>query len=76
MGFSAVCGFADDTSGKNKDHLLDTYHQITSRLESSSFGVPLILESSEQGQRMHVDIYGIFDYQFKGVVDALNARCQ
>jgi hypothetical protein len=72
IGFSAGWCFADDKSGQNKDHLLDTYHQITSRLESSSFGVPLILESSEQGQRMHVDIYGIFDYQFKGVVDALN----
>lgn len=69
---SAACGFADDASGQGKAHLLDTYHQMTSRLEDSSFGLPLVLESTEQDHRMHVDIYGIFEYPFKGVADALN----
>jgi hypothetical protein len=72
MAASAVCGFADDTSRQNNANLSDTYHQITSRLENSSFGLPLILESYEQGHRMHVDVYGIFDYPFKSVADSLN----
>lgn len=72
MAASAFCSFADDTSRLKKNQLLETYHQITPRLENSSFGLPLLLESHEQGHRMHVDVYGIFDYPFKSVADALN----
>ncbi|MBV5316369.1 MAG: hypothetical protein JZU50_01035 [Desulfobulbaceae bacterium] len=49
-----------------------TYQRVTPGLETSNFGLPLFLESFEQGRRMHVDVYGIFDYPFDSVVDLLN----
>jgi len=55
------------------DILRDTYHRNITRLETNSFGLPLFLESSEQGDRVHVDVYGIFDYSFSSVVKVLNA---
>jgi hypothetical protein len=51
--------------------LLNTYHRNAARLESSSFGLPLFLESSEQDDRVHVDVYGIFDYPFNSVASVL-----
>jgi len=41
-------------------------------LKTSNFGLPLFLESFEHDHRMHVDVYGIFAYPFKSVVELLN----
>jgi hypothetical protein len=41
------------------------------KLERNSFGLPLFLESFEQGDRVNVDVYGIFDYPFSSVVNVL-----
>jgi hypothetical protein len=51
--------------------LLDTYHKNAARLEKSSFGLPLFLDSSERDDRVHVDVYGIFDYSFSSVANVL-----
>ena len=53
------------------DLLLDTYHRNMAQLETNSFGLPLIVESFERGDRVNVDVYGIFDYPFSSVVNML-----
>ena len=56
---------------QGEDILLDAYHKIESKLEKNSFGFPLFLESFEQDDRVHVDVYGIFDQTFSSVVNVL-----
>jgi len=51
--------------------LLDSYGRNLAKLKSNSFGLPLVVESLERGDRVHVDVYGIFDYPFTSVVDSL-----
>lgn len=51
--------------------LLDSYHRNMTRLKGNSFGLPLVVNSIEQADKVHVDVYGIFDYPFSGVVDSL-----
>jgi len=51
--------------------LLETYHRNMARLEKSSSGPPLLVESFERDDTVHVDVYGIFDYPFSSVADAL-----
>jgi hypothetical protein len=51
--------------------LLDTYHNYMSRLETNSFGLPLVVESFEREDRVHVDVYGIFNHSFSSVVNSL-----
>jgi len=53
--------------------LLAKYPAIKPRLEKNQFGIPLYLESREEYSSLHVDVYGIFDYPFDGVRDALQA---
>lgn len=53
--------------------LLETYHRIEPSLEKNSFGFPLFLESFERDERVHVDVYGIFNHTFGSVVDVLRA---
>ncbi|MDA8431148.1 MAG: hypothetical protein M0T70_17985 [Geobacteraceae bacterium] len=53
------------------DLLLDTYHRIQMRLETNSPGLPLFVESVEHNDKVHVDVYGIFDYHFSSVVNVL-----
>ena len=51
--------------------LLDSYGRNLAKLKSNSFGLPLVVESLERDDRVHVDVYGIFDYPFTSVVDSL-----
>ncbi|MDA8412256.1 MAG: hypothetical protein M0023_00520 [Desulfobacteraceae bacterium] len=69
-------GFASagETPRQGKELLLGIYHSNKTRLETSSFGLPLVLESSEQGNRVHVDVYGVFDYPFDSVAGMLKVR--
>lgn len=53
--------------------LLDKYPAIKTQLEKNQFGIPLYLESKEEYSSMSVDVYGIFDYPFDSVRDALQA---
>ncbi len=55
----------------NGNILLVKYFAIKTRLEKNQFGIPLYLESKEESGSMHVDVYGMFDYPFDSVRDAL-----
>ena len=68
---SAGSASAGATPRQGADLLLDTYHRNMARLETNSFGLPLIVESFERGDRINVDVYGIFDFPFSSVVSML-----
>ena len=70
--FSAGPASADEKPRQGEEILLDTYHRNMAKLETNSFGLPLFLESFEQADRVHVDVYGIFDYPFSSVVSVLS----
>ncbi len=69
--FSAGSSVAAENSGQGANLLLATYRDNLNRLENNSFGIPLFLESYEKASRVHVDVYGIFDYPFNSVVSVL-----
>ncbi len=69
--FSAGSASAVEKPRQGADILLDTYHRNMATLEKNSFGLPLFLESFERDDRVHVDVYGIFDYPFSSVVNVL-----
>ena len=62
---------AVETPRQGESLLLGTYHRNRVRLETNSFGLPLIVDSFERDDRVHVDVYGVFDFPFSGVVNAL-----
>jgi hypothetical protein len=69
--FSAGPASAAEKGRQGEEHLLDTYHRNKAQLETNSFGLPLVVESFERDDRVHVDVYGIFDYQFASVITSL-----
>jgi len=69
--FSVGSASAVAQSRQGADLLLDTYHRNMAQLETNSFGLPLVVESFERGDRVNVDVYGIFDYPFSSVVNML-----
>jgi hypothetical protein len=73
MLLSAECITAAVIPPHPENILLGTYHKNETKLKASSFGLPLILESSENSDRVHVDVYGIFDFPFSTVATALKA---
>ena len=76
MAAAVICFSAGSASAVEKLQqggviLRDTYHRNIARLEKTSFGLPLYLESFERDDRVHVDVYGIFDHPFSSVVNVL-----
>jgi hypothetical protein len=69
--FSADPASAADKTQQGETIMQDVYRRSAARLESSSFGLPLFLDSSEKGHRIHVDVYGIFKYPFNSVANVL-----
>jgi len=69
--FSAGSASAVEKLRQGEDILLDTYQRNIARLERSSLGLPLFLESFERDDRVHVDVYGIFDYPFESIANVL-----
>jgi hypothetical protein len=69
--FSVGFASAVEKPRQGEDILLDTYHRNMAKLETNSFGLPLFLESFEYDDRVHVDVYGIFDYPLSSVVNVL-----
>lgn len=69
--FSAGSGAAADKPRRGEELLLKTYRSNSAKLESSSFGLPLYLASVESDDRVHVDVYGIFEYPFSSVANVL-----
>jgi len=70
--FSAGSVSAVEKPLQGENALLGTYHRNMARFERNSFGFPLFMESFERDNRVHVDVYGIFDQTFGSVVDVLN----
>jgi hypothetical protein len=69
--FSAGPASAFEKPRQGEDILRDTYLRNVAKLETNSFGLPLILESFERDNRVHVDVYGIFNYPFRSIVGVL-----
>lgn len=69
--FSSGSSSAVEKPPQGEDILLDTYHSNQAKLETTSFGIPLCLESLERDNKVHADVYGIFDYPFSSVVNIL-----
>ena len=67
-GFTA----AANTTGQGEAILREAYHRNLIRMETSNFGVPLYLESFEQDNSLHVDVYGIFTFPFDTVADVID----
>lgn len=53
--------------------LLSKYHAIKGNLEKNQFGAPIYLQSTEADGSFRVDMYGIFNYPFDTVREALNS---
>lgn len=69
--FQSETIFAVEKPRQGKELLTDTYHGNLARLETNGFGLPLFLDSFERDNRVHVDVYGIFEYPFSIVVNVL-----
>ena len=72
MSFSAGFASAVEKSLHGEKKLLGAYTMNSAKLETSSFGLPLFLDSFERDDRVHVDVYGIFACPFNTVANALN----
>lgn len=66
-------GATGATEIPHQDELLlrQAYHRNLAGLEENSFGLPLVLESAVQGDKVYVDAYGIFAFAFDTVSEAL-----
>jgi len=69
--FSVGSASAVEKPRQGEDILVDTYNRNMAKLAINSFGIPLFLESFERDDRVHVDVYGVFDYPFSNVVNVL-----
>jgi hypothetical protein len=69
--FAVGPALADDNPQPGEEVLQEVYGRNIARLETSPFGIPLYLDSFEQGDRVHVDVYGIFAYPFSSVSSVL-----
>ncbi len=69
--FSADFASSAAKPRQSKDILLQTYLQNKAKLETSSFGLPLFLDSYERDERVHVDVYGIFPHPFSSIAGKL-----
>jgi hypothetical protein len=67
----AGSAFAVEKPRQGEDLLRDAYHRNMAKLARNSFGLPLVLESVAQEDRVQVDGYGILAYPFSGVVKVL-----
>lgn len=71
VSFTAGTAFAGETSRPGEDLLLEIYQGNRARLTTNSFGLPLFLDSFERDGKVEVDVYGVFDFPFSSVVEAL-----
>ncbi len=69
--FVTDSGAATVKPPQNKNILQDTYLQNKVKLETSSFGLPLFLDSYERNERVHVDVYGVFPHPFSSIAGIL-----
>jgi hypothetical protein len=53
--------------------LLEKYPLLESNFVNNQFGVPIYLESKDNGSILRVDLYSILDYPFEGIKDAMQS---
>lgn len=72
MAILSCCETVQATDGFFQDRgaLIAKYHAIKPKLEKNQFGIPVYLDSAEDTNYSHVDIYGILEYPFESVSDA------
>ncbi len=63
--------FATATPPMGKELLLASHNRNMSKLKTGNSGLPLYLESYEQDDRVHVDVYGVFNSSFNNIAEAL-----
>jgi hypothetical protein len=68
--FCYSSALATERLSQDRKALIAKYHSIKPKLEKNQFGIPLYLDSAEDVNFSHVDIYGIFEYPFESVRDA------
>jgi hypothetical protein len=71
--FFVAIGHADDSAPGSGRALLAKYPALSAKLMKNQFAAPIYLESSESGGSQQVDMYGIFNYPFEAVRDALES---
>jgi hypothetical protein len=71
--FSAASPLAGGKVPPGGDILLETYQRIGTKLQNNSFGLPLYLESADQDNRVHVDVYGIINHPYSRVLSVLQS---
>jgi hypothetical protein len=73
---AVACGFpafADEGPSSGAKILLEKYPLLESNLVNNQFGVPIYLESNDNGNLLHVDLYSILDYPFDGIERAMQS---
>ena len=71
--FLVGIGAAYGTSSPGGKVLLAKYVEVSAKLQKNQFGAPIYLESSESRGAQQVDMYGIFNYPFGQVREALQS---
>jgi hypothetical protein len=71
MLFSSGVACGEETARSGPDLLLDAYNRHLPGLQSNNIGIPLIVESSEKDDRVHVDVYGVLAHRYSSVTSAL-----
>lgn len=69
--FSTGSAFAGETPRSGEVLLRETYQRNLAGLAKNSFGLPLIMDSVAQEERISVNVYGILAYPFSSVVNVL-----
>lgn len=71
--FLCSVGQAAENQAGGERALLDKYPVVRAKLEKNQFGAPIYLESAEVEDSLRVEMYGIFNYPFDAVRDALQS---
>jgi len=71
--FWSGVGLAAEPATNGEGVLLARHSAIKAKLEKNQFGAPIYLESTESQGKVRVDMYGVFNYPFDMVRDALQS---
>ena len=67
---AALIGAADGVAA-GRDELRAHYRELTANVASNPFGMPLGVQSGEQGDRVSAEVYGVLDQPFAAVAELL-----
>ncbi|MBI5446222.1 MAG: hypothetical protein HY900_34035 [Deltaproteobacteria bacterium] len=69
---TALLALTPHPSAADERHdLLSAYSRLQERLDRNAFGIPLHVESTENGRSVSADAYGVFDHPFESVLESL-----